>query len=109
MDRDANQSYLSYLKNLCTNRFAVNVTLTGTSPGALFKLSNLSKLGIGDADDKRIWWSKLRQLKCDTHESSTLNGNSEHDRGNIDPSTLPPSPPPEYSNFTVLDSNISCH
>ena len=100
-----NQSYLSYLKNLCGKKFAVNVTLLGATPGALFKISNLEKLDNSENRNSKAWWSKLRQMRCtDLNKSEeALNPDYDEDKN------LPPSPPPEYSNFTVLDSNISCH
>ena len=100
-----NQSYLSYLKDLCGKKFAVNVTLLGVTPGALFKISNLEKLDNSENRNSNAWWSKLRQMRCTDLNKSEEFLNPEHD----DEKHLPPSPPPEYSNFTVLDSNISCH
>ena len=100
-----NQSYLSYLKDLCGKKFAVNVTLLGVTPGALFKISNLEKLDNSENRNSNAWWSKLRQMRCTDLNKSEEFLNPEHD----DEKNLPPSPPPEYSNFTVLDSNISCH
>ena len=104
-DKCQNQSYLSYLKTLCSKKFAVNVTLLGATPGALFKISNLEKLDNSENRNSKAWWSKLRQMRCTELSKSEefLNPQYSEDEN------LPPSPPPEYSNFTVLDSNISCH
>lgn len=107
-EKENTESYLCNLKSLCSKFMAIQITLLGSSTGAMFKFSNLEKLSNGDSIEKRKMWSKLRELRCDTNESSSLNG-SDEPRVNIEGNTLPPSPPPEYSNFTVLDSNISCH
>ena len=118
-DRGENLSYLSYLKILCANYFAVNVTLLGATPGVFFKLSNLEKLDNQSAkptkQDMQTWWSKLRKLRCNTN-NQTVNKNQKLTGMDTSigseaavPTLPPPSPPPEYSNFSVLDSNISCH
>ena len=111
-EREGNesQSYLSFLKSLCAKYFAINVTLNGVTPGAFFKLSNLEKLDDVKTRDRKAWFqkfNKLRQLRCST-ESSEINDGEDFANKKC-AEGLPPSPPPEYSNFTVLDSNISCH
>ena len=108
-DKEGSQPYLSYLKSLCAKYFAVNVTLIGVTPGAFFKLSNLEKLDNDEVKDRQTWWSKLRQLRCNVDSPTTNECEELATIKNNEDTNLSPSPPPEYSNFTVLDSHISCH